>query len=116
MKWKKSLILIIIWTIVIIPLISVWINCCDWYNNGANIAWEGEEWVYGLEAVKIMLRWVIAFYFPLFIMWAISFIIAVIITVLAIIKKNNYVSYNKWNFWNFNFVLIVEGLGDIYEK
>ena len=92
---KKSLILIIIWTIVIIPLIPVLINCGNWYNNGANIAWEGEEWVYGMEAVKIMLQWIIAFYFPLFIIWAIFFIVAIIITVLAIIKKNNYISNNK---------------------
>lgn len=44
---KKSLILIIIWTIVIIPLISVLINCSDWYKNGANVAWEEEKWEYG---------------------------------------------------------------------
>lgn len=87
---KKSLILIIMWTIIIIPLIPVLSNCSDWYNNGANVAWEGEEWVYGLEAVQIMLQWGIAFYFPLFIIWAMFFIVAIIITVLAIIKKNNY--------------------------
>lgn len=92
---KKSLILILIWTIVIIPLIPVLINCSNWYNYGANIAWEGEKWVYGLEAVQIMLQWVIAFYFPLFIIWAIFFIVAIIITILARIKKNNNMNDNK---------------------
>lgn len=92
---KKSLILIIIWTIVIIPLIPVLINCSNWYNNGANVAWEGEKWEYGLQAVYTMLQWSIAFYYPVFIIWGIFFIDAIIITILAIIKKNNCINDNK---------------------
>ena len=92
---KKSLILILMWTIVIIPLIPALINCSDWYKNGANVAWEGEKWEYGLQAVCTMLQWGIAFYYPVFIIWVIFLIVAIIIAILARIKKNNNMNDNR---------------------
>lgn len=39
------------------------------YQNGANVALEGIEMVYGIEAISFILSLYIALYFPLFIIW-----------------------------------------------
>lgn len=50
---------------------------------------------YGLQAVCTMLQWGIAFYYPVFIIWVIFLIVAIIIAILARIKKNNNMNDNK---------------------
>ena len=50
---------------------------------------------YGLQAVCTMQQWGIASYYPVFIIWVIFLIVAIIIAILARIKKNNNMNDNK---------------------
>ena len=87
MSRKKSLIItMIMWILVIIPLIYIFTKYIFYYKNGINIALEGTKMVYGISAIKDILFLYISFYFPIFIIWIISFTIIIILTIYTIIK------------------------------
>lgn len=96
MSRKKSLIItIIMWILVIIQLIYIFTKYIFYYKKGINIALEGTKMVYGISAIKDILFFYIAFYFPIFIIWIISFTITVILTIYTIIKYNSFIKKNK---------------------
>ena len=56
------------------------------YQNGANVAFEGIEMLYGIEAIFFILSLYIAFYFPLFIIWIFLLFTSILLTIVTIIK------------------------------
>lgn len=91
MKKRRKLVIvtIIMLIVVIIPFAEISIKSIECYKDGVNIALEGTKMIFGMEAVRETLTMYIVFYFPLFVIWIMLFIAAVIITVLNINDKNN---------------------------
>ncbi len=84
---KKYLIItIVLWIMVILLTIMPVKESIDSYQNGANIALEGIEMIYGIEAISFILSLYIAFYFPLFIIWILLLITSIVFTIVTIIK------------------------------
>lgn len=84
---KKYLIITItLWVMVILLMIVPVKESIYSYKNGANIAFEGTEMVYGIEAFAFVLSLYIAFYFPLFMLWILLLIESIVLTVVTVIK------------------------------
>lgn len=84
---KKYLIItIILWTIVVLLMMIPIKESIYSYQNGANVALEGIEMVYGIEAISFILSLYIAFYFPLFIIWILLLFASILLTIVTIIK------------------------------
>lgn len=80
-RTKLLISMIIIWIVVIIPSVILAIKCIKYYIEGINVAWEGIQMVYGMDAVWEATIMYIVFYFPLFVMWIILFVVAIVKTV-----------------------------------
>ena len=85
-KKKYFIITIILWIVVILFMIEPIKECIYGYQNGTNVALEGIEMAYGMEAISFTLSLYIAFYFPLFIIWILLLILAITLTIATIIK------------------------------
>lgn len=84
---KKYLIItIILWTIVVLLMMIPIKESIYSYQNGANVALEGIEMVYGIEAISFILFLYIALYFPLFIIWILLLFASILLTIVTIIK------------------------------
>lgn len=87
MNTKKYLIsTIILWILVICLLIVPFKESIGSYYNGTNIALEGVEIIYGMEAFFSTLSLYISFYFPIFIIGIVLLLISIILTTMTIIK------------------------------
>ena len=87
MNTKKYLITtIILWIIVILLMINPVKESIYSYQNGVNVALEGIEMIYGIEAISFILSLYTAFYFPLFIIWVLLLIATILLTIVTIIK------------------------------
>ena len=81
---KKYLIItIILWTIVVLLMMIPIKESIYSYQNGANVALEGIEMVYGIEAISFILSLYIAL---LFIIWILLLFASILLTIVTIIK------------------------------
>ena len=79
---KQLVLWILVIYLMIIPLKESIASC----YNGVNIALDGVEIVYGMEAFSFTLSLYIAFLFPIFIIWITLLLLSIILTIITIIK------------------------------
>lgn len=86
MNKKYLIITIILWILVILLMIIPVKESIYSYRNGTNVALEGTEMIYGVDAFFFILSLYAAFYFPLFIIWILLLITTIVLTIITIIK------------------------------
>lgn len=75
---------VLAWLTVIIPLLMLFRECLDSFLFGTYHGFNTDEYIYGMSAAAdtfLLFLWI---FFPLFILWGIMLIVAVVMTVVVI--------------------------------
>lgn len=92
---------IVIWILVVILMILPIKESIDNYQHGMETALHGGNIIYGMEAFLFTLSLYICFYFPVFLLWLVLFIEAIVVTITTIVKykkhsrNSNMIEKNK---------------------